>query len=226
MNLLNFKTFFEGELLPFLNLEQEDFAAGSTGSERICSYLNDAVRRAYQHCFWNEVRLMESRTLTAGRLLEFSEDDKTDIDAVESIHFTEDSALAGTAQEEFYDAPGGWLVPRGTASGTVYVRFRPNPPRYSRMDWNGETAYNQNDLAYSASSGNCYRAVAAQSGNDPDADDGTNWEAAGVPLMFSSFIKQVVAAAQAEFERKYEEAGRRETLARDELFRLKKSKGM
>jgi hypothetical protein len=173
-----------------------------------------------------EIVLLEERTLTAGKILESAEAGKTDIDAVESVHFTEESGISGTLPGEAFNSAGGWFVPRGTASGKVWVRFRPNPPRYSRMDWIEETPYNQNDLAYSSASGNCFRSVIAQSGNDPDSDDGTNWESIGVPLMFSSFVKQSVAAAQADFERKYDEAGRRNMLADQELFRLKKSKGM
>jgi len=226
MRTLNWKTFFEKALLPSLFKEQADYAAGTTAGERLVSYVNDALRRAAQYCFWNDLTLVEERTLDADKVLECSESGKTDIDAVESIHLTEAQAINGTCPVVFYDTPGGWIVPGAAASGKVWVRLRPYSARFTRMEWSGETNYYANDLTYSAVTGKGYRSVKDQAGNDPDSDDGTNWEEVEFPQLFEGFVKLSVAAADAEFERKYEEAGRRDSAAKDELFRLKKSKGL
>jgi len=226
MRTINFRTFFEGELLPYLNLGAEDHAAGTSAGERFVTYLNDGLRHAYQAAFWPEITKVEQRTLDADGVLNFSEDGKTDIDAVESIHATEAAAIQGASRLPFCETPGGFTISGVGAGATPFVRLRPYPPRLTRMDWKPEATYYANDTAYSAVTGTCYRSLKEQAGNDPDGDDGTNWEAVEIPLMFTGYLKVFAAMQNAEFERKYDEAGRRDSAAKDELFRLKKARGL
>lgn len=224
MRTVNFRTFIEEQYLPALGKSPDDHAPGTLAADRQVGYINDALVEACQYAFWRELMVIESRDLDVDGVLTSTASGKTDIHSIYGIYTTEADAIAERTPLEYVSSPDGWRV--FGAVDTVIVRLRPYPPAFTFGEWGWSREYTENARCYSASTGTCYRARSAHSGQDPDSDDGTYWAAEILPELFVPYLKEKAKAADLYFERKYDAAGVAESRANRVLFNLKESKGL
>jgi len=223
MRTVNFKVFFEEQFLPSIGKDPLDFAVGTGDGNRMLGYVNDALADAFRNAFWSEHMVIEERTPGDDYEVDWTATGKTDIDAIEGFFATEQDARDIKGHLNFSEGPGGFRV--FGAPSTVWARIRPYPPVFSRTQWLIGTAYILNNTAYTATLGKCWRCVKANTGNNPETDDGTNWEEVLFPEEFVPFVKAKASAPNYMFENQFEQSGRKESKAEEILFYLKKSKG-
>lgn len=101
-----------------------------------------------------------------------------------------------------------------------YVRFQTYPPEFSLEAWSAATQYAANDLAYYATTEECYIAIQANQNKNPytETDD---WQPVSFPLWMRTFVQHAVASdLRLDDEGRYREQGR----AKAELNRLHEAK--
>lgn len=98
-----------------------------------------------------------------------------------------------------------------------YIRFRPVPPQFSLDEWDSGLNYAVGALAYDSGTGECYRALAANTGTFPP-DNTSTWVKVDFPYFIFTFVKHAVAADVAT-----DDDGRKrsEAKAQEELDRLR-----
>ena len=217
MRELTFNTFFE-RFLPTIGKAAADVLVGSVEGERHCSAISDAVREAYEHDFWHGIILIEERTPDDGRLVARDESGETEIDTVQGFYPTEDNAREQTSAISAARTPAGWRL--GASCTSVFVRFRPVAPVFTRTEHVAETVYATNDLTFLAATGKCYRARAESTGDAP-ATDVALWKEVPFPGFFETYVKAAAAAANSRYERQWEQAGINRSVADKELNRLR-----
>jgi len=85
------------------------------------------------------------------------------------------------------------VQPSSLAPNRVWVQFRMRPPEYSTSEWASGTAYAIGDVVYVDSTGQCYMAVDASTGEDPtSATD--YWTVQDVPFVLVNFLKRATYA--------------------------------
>jgi len=149
-----------------------------------------------------------------------------EIDAVASIHATEADAKNKIKGLGWEQTPAGWRVYDGVASDTVWVRYRPYPPRFTRVSWDESAGYSIGSRVYSTTSGNCFRSLTEHTGEDPDSDDGTNWVQEVFPELFADYVTVRGSVGHYNHESKFDVAGVERAAADKMLFYLKKARGL
>lgn len=97
-----------------------------------------------------------------------------------------------------------------------FVRFQAPPPEVTLTEWDAGVTYAIGDLAYRASTGHSYKALAATTNETPEGFPAV-WEAVGIPDFLRTFLKHAVRSDQMEEEDgKWRERSR----ADEELERL------
>ncbi len=84
------------------------------------------------------------------------------------------------------------IAPLNYAGATVWVRFRIRPPVFTLTEYNGATAYVAGDIRYYATTGECYKALVATTGNLPTST--AHWEKILFPYILETFVKRAVFA--------------------------------
>jgi hypothetical protein len=74
----------------------------------------------------------------------------------------------------------------------VWLKFRKRPPVFTSSAWVSTTAYVADDLVYYATTGECYKALQASTGQLPT--NTTYWERVKFPALLSNFVKRSVMA--------------------------------
>ena len=217
MRELTFQTFFE-RFLPMIGRRADEFPCGSTDGERHCVAITAAVRRAYEHEFWPEIMVIEERTPDEFNVVEQAEDGKQEIDVVQGFFATEANARNFTCLLPAERIPSGWILQN--AAETVFVRYRPPAPRFTRAKWDKDRTYEPNDVCYVDTKGKCYRSIKSGTNEYPETAP-TYWVEQAFPGFFEQFVQYAAAADAWRFERQWSQAGEMESRAQDILFRLK-----
>jgi hypothetical protein len=219
MRELTFKTFFE-RFVPMIGRSAEEFPCGSVDGERHCAAITAAVRRAYEHEFWPEIMVIDERTPSVDYLVEQAEDGEVEIDVVQGFFQTESDARNFSRLIHAERIPGGWILDK--AYDSVFVRFRPVAPRFTRVKWDAAKTYAANDVVYLDTNGKCYRSTNAGSNKYPETET-TYWSEQAFPGFFEQYAQYAAAAENWRFERQWSQAGEIQSRADDTLFRLKSS---
>jgi len=217
MRELTFQTFFEG-FVPSIGKSVEEFPCGSVDGERHCAAINAAVRRAYEYDFFPETLVIEERTPDSDNVVAQAESGETEIDTVQGFFASEANARAFSCPLPAERIPSGWLLQ--DAADSVWVRFRPVAPKFTRVKWDVTKTYAVNDVRYLDTNGKCYKALLAGAGNYPETAT-TYWAEQPFPGFFEPFVQYAAAAANWKFEHQWSEAGSAGSDAKDELSRLR-----
>lgn len=91
-----------------------------------------------------------------------------------------------------------WISPDGvqvysTAPAWPFVRFRPPAPRFTATPWDSATTYAIGDLVYYAATGECYKALEANTNQVPTTTE--EWEKVDFAAVYEMFV---VLAAYAD----------------------------
>lgn len=88
----------------------------------------------------------------------------------------------------FVPSDNGIQLP-SDAPAIIFVEYRLPPPLFNSCSWNAATTYNNCDVAYSATTGECYRSV--QDGNLNHAvTDVAWWKKVNFPAILADFVKR------------------------------------
>lgn len=217
MREITFQTMFE-RFVPMIGKSPVEFPCGSVDGERHCAAINAAVRRAYEYDFFPETLLIEERTPDSDNVVAQAQTGETEIDTVQGFFATEADARAFTRLLPASRIPSGWLLQN--AADSVFVRFRPVAPKFTRVKWDSGKTYVANDVVYLDTNGKCYRALQAGNNKYPETET-TYWSEQAFPGYFEEFAQYAAAAENWRFERQWSQAGEMEALAKDDLFRLR-----
>ena len=98
-----------------------------------------------------------------------------------------DPRLYSSRQWEFAVGSEGLIVPQGYPSDTVWLRYRKRPQRVSAEVYAASTSYVAGEVVYYASTGHCYVARTATTGNLPT--NTTYWTAQEFPYVLAPFCR-------------------------------------
>lgn len=97
-----------------------------------------------------------------------------------------------------------------------WIRYRPEPPRFSWTDWSAATGYAIEDVVYYATTGHSYKALAANTNKNPEQETDV-WE----PVEFPEFLRHYISlAVHADYLLDPVEHGKALAAAAAELERL------
>lgn len=98
-----------------------------------------------------------------------------------------DPRLYASRKWDFAIGNEGLIVPQGYGSDTAWLRYRKRPQRASAEVYAASTAYVAGDVVYYASTGHCYVAKQASTGNLPT--NTTYWTAQEFPYVLAPFCR-------------------------------------
>jgi hypothetical protein len=91
------------------------------------------------------------------------------------------------------DGDGAWVTSQ--AGVTVWVKFWPACPEFSSTLWEEGTTYAADDLVYSETTGECYKAKQASTNVDPATDTTeTYWGKVAFPKFLQRWVNRAVRA--------------------------------
>lgn len=94
-----------------------------------------------------------------------------------------------------------WLIST-ESPGLLWFRYRLPAPRFTRVEYGNATAYAAGDVVYYPTTGECYVALAATTGNVPT--NPTYWRKQDLPLVLSAYASTALAAALQEDDGQFE----------------------
>lgn len=83
----------------------------------------------------------------------------------------------------------------GGGSMTAWIEFKVRPSKFSAEPYDAATAYAKGDVMYWPEDGNCYRAVTATTGNEPES---VYWAQVPMPEVLAEYVKWGAAGDTAE----------------------------
>jgi hypothetical protein len=102
----------------------------------------------------------------------------------------------------------GAITMPAIAGNTVWVKFMPEAPQISLIEWEDDTDYAAGDSCYVALTGKCWQALDDSTNVEPGTDD-SKWIEVGVPEFLAEYLSEVLLGEWlTEQEGKYEKLGR------------------
>jgi hypothetical protein len=138
---------------------------------------------------------------------------QTKIGTVEAI-FKSDPRINRTPTPLYYEAvdrEGIYIKDTEATGAAVWLSLLVREPEFTSVVHSASTSYAVGDLAYLASTGECYKALAAGTVADPSASE--NWDRVEFPYVFSSFVKRAAHADYLASKEQFEMADRVEAKA-------------
>lgn len=116
------------------------------------------------------------------------------------------------------DADGAWLTSQ-CSSKTVWVKFWPACPEFTSTAWDEGTTYAADDLVFSETDGECYKAVEANTAQDPSTDTTeTYWAKVEFPKILLEWMLRAVRAEYLRFDNQDDKVELAEETARRAMF--------
>lgn len=116
---------------------------------------------------------------------------------------------------EFQRSADGVQVDR-CAPNVVWVQFRLRPPQFTATPWKSTTAYNAGDCVLRTTTGECYVATAATTGQDP-ATTPNVWTRQPLPALLQNWVKRAAFSDGMNDEKQTDRKAQELTDAHDEL---------
>ena len=132
-----------------------------------------------------------------------------DIGTVEGAWKNNPRLTATPYSLDFRPGPNG-IEMEAEAGVSVWLKYRRRPNRFTSVEYSAAQAYLEGELCYYATTGECYKALQACTGQPPT--DGTYWEKVDFPEVLEMWT---VAAVRADWLRK--EGQLDKAIAEDEL---------
>lgn len=157
-------------------LELGDFttwiASATTGEKRnITHTVNRHLRRAWEARFWPDLTVLQERDVDATGdhpVIPFAQSGEVNIGLVQDVH-TANPFLAdsGAATIGFTLTNSGVSFPGGTDEDSLWIRHLLRVPEFTLTAWDSGTAYTAGQVAYLASTGECYECIVSNTNQTP-----------------------------------------------------------
>lgn len=156
-----------------LDPDNNDGDLAPSQAAAIAEYLRYAYELAYEWGQWPETILSEQRTPVA-QLIAWSQASENTIGTVFSVTELHPLIAKNPIGVKFRLGADGIYLPSTHVITEVYVNYRRPAPQFTTTAWNIATAYAVGDTVYYSTTGECYAAIAATTGDLPT--DTANWE--------------------------------------------------
>lgn len=117
---------------------------------------------------------------------------------------------------EWWESPNGIQV-SDEAGDSVWIEFREPAPVFTTTAWATATDYDLGDLVYLSATGECYKAIAEGSGNNP-AESPLEWARVKLPACLAEYVKGAAQADALREDQNMDKAAIVEGLALDHLY--------
>ena len=195
-----------------------DWAASASAAdlEEVADAMTYWARIAWEEIFWSQL------TEVGERLTVEDANGATYIAAVseeESIHsvWNKNPLLGQGGKRYDFTKSGRGIELPNVRETAAWVQFRPRPIEFTRVAYNGATAYLVDDLVYDATTGQCYRCIQAGTGNA--VSDTDYWTVQAIPKFLSEVIRRGAFSELLRNDGRSDRADVEEARAREELDR-------
>ena len=193
----------------------------------LCLDLNRVLRRAWDYAWWNELMLIEERTVVTASSVKYvplSATDKSDIGTCESVATRNPRTSALPGYLSWWAGDLGIILSPLASASAVWVRFRGQVPTFTiTTAYSASGSYVTGDVVYYATTGECYKALASLSDPVPAPTDTDNWALLEFPWIFKDFVPLAVSARYLVSDGQREKAHAEMALAFDEQVALSES---
>jgi hypothetical protein len=120
--------------------------------------------------------------------------------------YSADPLINRTAREYDYTLQGGRVYVLGTRWPRVpWIVYTRRAPHFAAAEWSVSTTYAAGRVVYLSSTGECYMALAATTGEDPDATP-AKWSKQEMPYLLSEWVKAAAYADSLREDGQWEKA--------------------
>lgn len=161
------------------NLQTEQAAA-------ITEYINSAYKHAWRYYEWPDALTVEERVTSAEGLIAWAQAGETEIETPFLLCKRDPRTDPNPGPVGYKTGSEGiWCALEST---TLWLVYRARAPRFTSEEYDAATAYAAGDRVYWPSSGECYIALDATTGNAPS--NATSWSR----LKFLELLEEPVKA--------------------------------
>jgi hypothetical protein len=153
----------------------------------IAEYATTAAALAWGFYDWPDTTQIEQRAVVAGSIALY-QTGLTPIGAVSAVYASDPAATGIAVELEFVVTDDALTITDAAyTTGDVYVFFALPIPRFTDTAFSSGTTYAKGDLVYYNTTGDCYEAIQATTGNLPT--DTTFWLRHRIPTFLADYIK-------------------------------------
>lgn len=146
-------------------------------------HLTTALRYAWNWAEWPELQRTRQRTPSSG-LVAWEESGQPDIGTVYGVTLDDPNTTKNPRPADWrYDANGQGIRIFNLTSGDVYVRHSRKVPELTSTAWASDTTYAAGDVAYDATTGQCYESLQGTNLNNA-VTDADWWRMIEIPHVF------------------------------------------
>lgn len=158
---------------------------------------NSAMKYAWEFYPWPDVMALSAETIIAhpdagsARYVPRSNETRT-LQTVQEVWSSDPRVLASPPCRVGHSKEADGLYFADANLSTVWVRYRPSPPRYTDEAYADDATYDTGALVL-ASDGHVYRSLEDDNtGNDPSGNEAEEWQQVPVPACLAEPVKQGV----------------------------------
>ena len=166
-------------------------------SADLVDLFNSAMKYAWEFYPWPEANVLTEETIlahpdaSAARYVPRSNETRT-LATVHEVWSSDPRVMTTAASRVSHRKEADGLYFADVSLSSVWVRYRPSPPRYTDQVYSASATYGTGDLAL-ASDGHVYKSLEdANTGNDPAGDEAEEWQQVPVLERLAEPVKQGV----------------------------------
>jgi hypothetical protein len=186
-------------------------------------HINQRVAEAWRWDFWPEWTLTEERTRTGdetdGYQFPYAETGQTTIETVKGVYRRNPKLNVRNPWAVPFTMNDEGIVLASPVPETVWVVFRPAPPKFSVTVWSSASNYLTGDLRYysnATNEGETYLALQNGSNQNPVTAT-TYWERVDFPEAVAGYVKRAAASDYLRSQKQEDRANQLLTMAEQEL---------
>lgn len=178
-------------LLRKRNLNPASAVLDASQEEDMAELLTERMLMAYEYTWWPDLIIMEQRdTVDSGDgvYVPYSGSGLINLGSVRAVYRDNPYTVAQPRQLTYIVRRDGVYLPGSDLPATVWVDYRLRAPKFTRVDYSADTAYAAGEYVYYSTTGQCYMAIQAGTGNAPT--NTAYWEQQEIPRMFAQYAIQ------------------------------------
>jgi hypothetical protein len=190
VDTVSFNSVYE-KVLRLMGHDPATWTGSAAQQEEVADAITFHARAGHEHCPWSVLLKLEERDVETdseddSRYIPWSQTGLADIRTVHNVTAKNPRSRLGGGDLNY------WLSARGIeiselAYDTVWVEYRPRPPRFTRIAYNIATTYAVGDYVYSAP--HAYRSLVASHVGQA-VTDATKWERQDIPDFLAEAIRR------------------------------------
>jgi len=184
-------------------------------AETLTEYINSRVKEAWEHQDWPALCRIEERVPDVADTISFNQLGHPVIGQVLGVYASSPDKVRNPREMDWELRPQGIQLFRPVVK--CWVHYRTEAPIFSSVPWLPNLSYTVGDMVYKASTGDCFKALAANSNTDV-MTPGT-WVRVLFPDFLASYVKQAVWSDALREDGQPDKATVEETRAEDLLVK-------